>query len=152
MPATAAETRAWEERQRKLRAAADGPDYSSSTSRKVGLVAIAGIAALVGGCYLVTSNPDREPVVASCVRTDADGTRTVVADSQCDSVGSGGGSGRSRFGSDAQYHYYYGGNATIGRPPSGGSTLRPRDVEIRTKSGKVIQRGGLGSRSGGSGS
>lgn len=116
----------------------------------MGAFAIAGIATLIGGAYLIDQDKEPDPVVASCVRTDPRGAQTVVADSECDSVGSGGRSW-TRAGDGSQYHYYYGGNTTIGQPPSGGTTLRPRDAEIRTKSGTVIQRGGLGSRSGGGG-
>ncbi|MFC4125893.1 hypothetical protein [Nocardia rhizosphaerae] len=150
VPATAAEMREQDDRQRAVRAVLAESRHSSSTARKVGLIAVAGIAALVGGGYLLTYDPGRDPVVASCVRTDANGTQTVVADHECSSVGGGSG-GRGWSSSGTQYHYYYGGDTMIGKAPSGGTTLRPRDVEIKTKSGTVIQRGGLGGR-GGSGS
>ncbi|MFC9964997.1 hypothetical protein [Nocardia ignorata] len=134
--------------QRLLRESAAGPDYSSSSARKIGTVAIVGIAALIGGGYLLSrpSNPD--PVIASCVRTEKNGSQTVVADSNCSSSGVGSFRGSSTW---PQYQYYYGGNTTIGKPPSGGTTIKPSNVEIKTKSGTVIQRGGLG-RGGGSGS
>ncbi|MFF2084938.1 hypothetical protein ACFVVM_14260 [Nocardia sp. NPDC058176] len=119
---------------------------------KMGAIAIVGIAALIGGFYLVDKNNDPDPVVASCYREDRDGTRTVVADSKCDSS-SAGVSYRTRSPTMwPQYRYYYGGTAPLGQTPSGGTTIKPSNVEIKTKSGTVIQRGGLGRGGGGSGS
>ncbi|WP_293420766.1 hypothetical protein [Phenylobacterium sp.] len=132
--------------QREIRWAAEQDERAHR--RKIGTFAVVGIAALIGGGYLVTRPSDPDPVIASCVSTERNGSQTVVADSYCSS--SGGGSFRSSY-TWPQYQYYYGGNATIGQPPSGGSTVRPSKVEIKTKSGTVIQRGGLG-RGGGSGS
>lgn len=133
--------------QRALREAARRDDRAHV--KMVGAVAIVGVAALVGGYLLTRPDPPRT-VVASCVRTDRDGARTVVADSDCSS-GTGGGSFRGST-TWPQYSYYYGGNTTIGRPPTGGSTIKPSDAEIKTKSGTVIQRGGLGRGGGSSGS
>lgn len=121
-------------------------------SMKMGAIAIVGIAALIGGFYIVEKSNEPDTVVASCYREDRDGTRTVVADSNCDSS-SAGVSYRTRSPTKwPQYRYYYGGTAQIGQAPSGGTTIKPSNAEIKTKSGAVIQRGGLGRGGGGSGS
>lgn len=133
--------------QREMRWAAERDDREHK--RKIGTIAVVGIAALIGGGYLLSRPSEPDPVVASCVGTDRNGSQTVVADSNCSSSGAGGSFRGSR--TWPQYSYYYGGDARIGRAPSGGTTVRPKNVEIKTKSGTVIQRGGLG-RGGGSGS
>ncbi|MEU4648820.1 hypothetical protein [Nocardia fluminea] len=137
-----------QERLRRARRLAEEQE-ERALKRKIGTIAVVGIAALVGGGYLVSRPSDPDPVVASCVSTERNGSQTVVADSNCSTSGAGG----SFRGSNTwpQYKYYYGGNTTIGQPPTGGTTIRPSKVEIRTKSGTVIQRGGLG-RGGSSGS
>ncbi|WP_280300086.1 hypothetical protein [Nocardia neocaledoniensis] len=138
------------ERERMRRRISEAAEKEERT-RKIGAIAVVGIAALIGGGYLIAGNDDPDPVVASCVRSDQSGTQTVVADSHCTSSGAGGTFRGKTSTTWPQYHYYYGGTARIGEAPSGGSTLKPANVEIKTKSGAVIQRGGLG-RGGGSGS
>ncbi|MFC7583192.1 hypothetical protein ACFQYP_04910 [Nonomuraea antimicrobica] len=68
----------------------------------------------------------------------------VVDDSYCDDDGSYRyySSGRSL----GAYSWYYGGIRN-GNRVSGGTTLRPSDVNISTRAGKEIQRGGFGNRS-----
>ncbi|MFC4114141.1 hypothetical protein [Nonomuraea zeae] len=54
-------------------------------------------------------------------------------------------------GSHATYTWLYGGNYSGGYV-RGGTTVRPSDTGIKTRTGTVIQRGGFGSRwSGGGG-
>ncbi|KAA2257134.1 hypothetical protein F0L68_25510 [Solihabitans fulvus] len=48
-----------------------------------------------------------------------------------------------------QYHYYYGGTGSIGQTAVGGSTTKPDGATIKTNSGKTIERGGFGIKSGG---
>lgn len=118
--------------------------------RKMGLIAVVGIAALIGGGYLLTKEDSPRTVTASCVREDRDG-KTIVHDSYCGD----GSSAVINYRTNSltpQYRYYYGSTGAIGESPSGGTTVRPRDAEIKTNSGKVIQRGGLGKGGGSSGS
>ncbi|MGQ4614669.1 hypothetical protein [Nocardia sp. R7R-8] len=163
-PPTVAEARARDKARKRAEeaqhAAAAAEEAKKRTRKRVmiGGVAIVGVAALVGGGYLAyraLAAPDR--VTAQCVKTD-NGQEIVVDDSYC-------GDGRPGFISDTglnpgliilgggpQYRYYYGGTGTIGTPPTGGTTIKPKGAEIKTKSGTTIQRGGLGSKSTGGGS
>jgi uncharacterized protein YgiB involved in biofilm formation len=96
---------------------------------------------VVGFC---AAQDDYEEVGADCVdmsSRQADGSYTVVDDDYCDDNYSG---------SRGAYGWYYGGVRT-GMRISRGTTLKPTDAQITTRSGKVIQRGGFGS-SGSSGS
>ncbi|MGW4716245.1 hypothetical protein [Nocardia sp. NPDC004260] len=160
-PPTVAEARARDKARKRAeevqRAAAAAEEAKKRTRKRVmiGGVAIVGVAALVGGGYLAyraLAAPDR--VTAQCVKTE-NGQEIVVDDSYC-------GDGRPGFVNDTglnpgliilgggpQYRYYYGGTGTIGKPPIGGTTIKPKSAEIKTKSGTTIQRGGLGSKSGG---
>lgn len=137
------------------RAAAEAAAAKKRTRNRVliGGAAVVGVAALVGGgylAYLALSAPD--DVTASCIRVEEDGDEVVVEDSYC-------GTGRPGYVGDTssvvllagwpQYRYYYGGTATIGSKPTGGTTVKPKNAQITTKSGTVVQRGGLGSKIGG---
>ncbi|MFE3541382.1 hypothetical protein ACFXK0_00240 [Nocardia sp. NPDC059177] len=166
-PPTVAEARARDKARKQAeqaqRAAAEAEDAKRRTRKRVmmGGVAVVGVAALVGGGYLAyRAIAAPEQVTASCVQIDENGNEVVVADEYC-------GDGKTNFRGDTshggggslillgwpQYRYHYGGSSTIGKPPSGGSSVKPRNAEIKTKSGTTIQRGGLGSKStGGSGS
>ncbi|MFI9407441.1 hypothetical protein [Nocardia sp. NPDC052316] len=163
-PPTVAEARARDKARKRAaeaqRAAAAAEEAKKRTRKRVmiGGVAIVGVAALVGGGYLAyraISAPDK--VTASCVKVE-NGQEIVVEDRYC-------GDGRPGFvgdgvinpgliilGGGPQYRYYYGGTPTIGKPPTGGTTVKPKSAEIKTKSGTTIQRGGLGSKSTGGGS
>lgn len=161
-PPTVAEARARDKARKQAqeaqRAAAAAEDDKRRTRKRImmGGVAIVGVAGLVGGGYLAYrafTAPDQ--VTASCVQVDEDGDEVVVEDQYC-------GPGRQNFHDDSsagslillagwpQYRYYYGGTNTIGQAPKGGTTVRPTKAEIKTKTGTVVQRGGLGSRSGSS--
>ncbi len=166
-PPTVAEARARDKARKQAeqaqRAAAEAEEAKRRTRKRVmmGGIAVVGVAALVGGGYLAyraVTAPDQ--VTASCVQVDENGNEVVVADEYC-------GDGKTNFRSDSshggggslillgwpQYRYHYGGTPTIGKPPTGGSSVKPRNAEIKTKSGTTVQRGGLGSKStGGSGS
>ncbi|CAM4023987.1 hypothetical protein NONI108955_04845 [Nocardia ninae] len=161
-PPTVAEARARDKARKRAaeaqRAAAAADEAKKRTRKRVmiGGVAIVGVAALVGGGYLAyraISAPDK--VTASCVKVE-NGQEIVVEDRYC-------GDGRPGFvggvspgliilGGGPQYRYHYGGTSTIGQPPTGGTTVKPKSAEIKTKSGTTIQRGGLGSKSTGGGS
>ncbi|WP_188187575.1 hypothetical protein [Nonomuraea sp. SYSU D8015] len=97
------------------------------SSKKIELASIATIAALV--MTACSSGPD---VVADCVeRTpQPDGTHRIVADENCDR-------GHSAF------YYIYGGSSHGGYV-RGGTTIRPSNANISTRSGTVISRGGFG--------
>lgn len=163
-PPTVAEARARDKarkRAEEARQAAVAAGEAKKRTRKrvmIGGVAIVGVAALVGGGYLAyraISAPDK--VTASCVKVE-NGQEVVVEDRYCGDgrpgfVGDGGiGPGLIILGGGPQYRYYYGGTPTIGKPPTGGTTVKPKSAEIKTKSGTTIQRGGLGSKSTGGGS
>ncbi|WP_225729778.1 MULTISPECIES: hypothetical protein [unclassified Nocardia] len=166
-PPTLAESRARDKARKRAEEARLAAEAAAETKRRnrkrvmIGGAAIVGVAALVGGGYLAyrtASAPDYETVNASCVKNE-NGQQTVVDDTNC-------GPGRPGFIDDSngyvpgpgliflpgigpQYHYYYGGTGTVGHPPSGGTFTRPSNAHITTKSGTTIQRGGLGSKSGG---
>lgn len=165
-PPTVAEARARDKARKQAeqaeRAAAAAAEAKRRTTKRVmmGGVAVVGVAALVGGGYLAyRAIAAPEQVTASCVQIDQNGNEVVVPDENC-------GEGKANFRSDSsgghgslillgwpQYRYHYGGSTTIGSPPTGGSSVKPRNAEIKTKSGTTVQRGGLGSKStGGSGS
>ncbi|QIS05252.1 hypothetical protein F5X71_25675 [Nocardia brasiliensis] len=165
-PPTVAEARARDKARKQAQAAqraAAAAEEAKKRGRKrvmIGGAAIVGVAALVGGGYLAyraVAAPDK--VTASCVKIE-NGQEIVVEDRYCGEgrpgfVGDGGphaGPGLIVLGGGPQYRYYYGGTPTIGKPPTGGTTVKPRSAEIKTKSGTTIQRGGLGSKSTGSGS
>ncbi|MFI9509996.1 hypothetical protein [Nocardia sp. NPDC052566] len=158
-PPTVAEARARDkarkqaEEQQRAAAAAEQAKRRTRKRVMIGGVAIVGVAALVGGGYLTyraLTAPDK--VTAYCVKT-VDGQEVVVDDSNCGEGRPGfiGGPGVIFLGGGPQYRYYYGGTNTVGKPPIGGTTVQPKGAEIKTKSGTTIQRGGLGSKSTGSG-
>ncbi|WP_238846793.1 hypothetical protein [Nocardia arthritidis] len=166
-PPTLAESRARDKarkRAEEARLAAEAAAEGKRRNRKramIGGAAIVGVAALVGGGYLAyrtATAPDYENVTAYCTKLEGD-QKTVVPDSDphC-------GPGHPGFVDDSngfvpfplivpigspQYRYYYGGTGTVGKPPTGGTFDRPSNAHITTKSGTTIQRGGLGSKSGG---
>lgn len=160
-PPTVAEARARDKARKRAeeeRRAAAAAEESKKRKRKrvmIGGVAIVGVAGLVGGGYLAyraLTAPDR--VTAQCVKTES-GQEVVVDDSYCGEGRPGytsGAPGVIILGGGPQYRYYYGGTGTIGKPPTGGTTIKPKNAEIKTKSGTTIQRGGLGSKSTGGGS
>ncbi|MEU2251802.1 hypothetical protein [Nocardia xishanensis] len=167
-PPTVAEARARDKARKRAadaqRAAQAAADAKKRTRKRVliGGVAIVGVAGLVGGGYLAyraLTAPDE--VTAYCVRTE-NGQEIVVEDKYCQPgqagfVDDNGGGSHSHagpiiiYGGGPQYRYYYGGSNTVGKPPIGGSTLKPKGAQITTKSGTTIQRGGLGSKSTGGG-
>ncbi|WP_431969508.1 hypothetical protein [Nocardia sp. bgisy134] len=166
-PPTVAEARARDKARKRAadaqRAAQAAADAKKRTRNRVliGGIAIVGVAGLVGGGYLAyraLTAPDE--VTAYCVQTE-NGQELVVEDKYCgpgqagfvdDSGGSHSHAGPIIiYGGGPQYRYYYGGSNTVGKPPVGGSTLKPKGAQITTKSGTTIQRGGLGSKSTGGG-
>jgi hypothetical protein len=117
-----------------------------SKSSKVITLSVIGVVSVmvVGFCSAVQAE---EEVSADCVDYNQplpDGTYAVVDDDYCDDD-----DGRTHYygGSRGAYRWYYGGTRT-GNRVSGGTSLRPSDVEISSRSGKSIQRGGFGGKSG----
>ncbi|MEV1173853.1 hypothetical protein [Nonomuraea sp. NPDC049784] len=98
---------------------------------------------LVGYCAAVQDDDD---VTADCVMQLQDGTYEVVDDDYCDDDGNG--SYHYYGGSRGAYLWYYGGTR-VGNKVRGGTTYRPTDVNINSRNGKAIQRGGFGSHWGG---
>ncbi|MEU8249972.1 hypothetical protein [Nonomuraea sp. NPDC048916] len=102
---------------------------------------------VVGFCSATQSS---EEVSADCVdmndRLD-DGSYAVVDESYCDDDD---GNAHYYVGSRGAYHWYYGGNR-VGTRVRGGTSLRPSDVNISSRGGRDIQRGGFGSRWSGGG-
>lgn len=158
-PSTVAEARARDKARQRAdavaRAAAEAQAERQRTRNRVmiGGVAVVGVAALVGGGYLAYRAVAAPEVTAYCTRIDETGKDVVVPERECEDASQrssgGGGMGGIMILNGMQYRYYYGGNNTVGKPPVGGSTMKPKGAEIKTKSGNVIQRGGLGSKSGG---
>ncbi|MFI7440364.1 hypothetical protein [Nonomuraea indica] len=116
----------------------------SGKSSKIITLSVIGVVSLmvVGFCSAVQD----DEVEADCVNLEMqlpDGTYEVVDDEYCDDDG-----GHTAFyrGSHGAYTWYYGGNR-VGTRVGKGTTLRPSDVEINSRSGKSIQRGGFGSKS-----
>ncbi|MEU7912083.1 hypothetical protein [Microbispora bryophytorum] len=117
----------------------------SSTVIKLGTLGVLSVL-VVGFC---AAQDDYEEVGADCVDTSTlnpDGSYVVVDDDHCDDDG-----GSSHYyGSHGAYRWYYGGTRNGGRVYRG-TTVRPADTQITTRSGRVVQRGGFGFHSGGGG-
>ncbi|WP_433224159.1 hypothetical protein [Microtetraspora malaysiensis] len=123
------------------------PKWRGMSSTAVKLGALGVLSTLVVG--FCAAQKRYEEVGADCVDLNSrnpDGSYTVVDDRYCD----GGGTYRY-YGSRGAYGWYYGGNRMGGRVRQG-TTLKPADAQISTRSGRVIQRGGFGFHSGGGGS
>jgi hypothetical protein len=78
---------------------------------------------------------------ADCVdsRTRSGAGYRVMPDQLCEGNGSYG-----------RYFWYYGGRRS-GAFVAGGSTIRPRNATIKSRSGKTLSRGGFGGRAHGGG-
>jgi hypothetical protein len=117
---------------------------SRKSSKIVPLVVLGVISVMVVG-YCAAQDDD-DDVVADCVVQLEDGTYEVVDDDYCEDDTTV----RYYAGSRGAYLWYYGGRR-VGNRVQGGTTLRPSDVNISSRNGKSIQRGGFGnSWSGGS--
>ncbi|WP_024806501.1 hypothetical protein [Nocardia sp. BMG51109] len=163
-PPTVAEARARDKARKRAedaqRAAEEALAAKKRTRKRllIGGVAVVGIAAVVGGGYLAYRAVTKPDVTAYCVVRDANGQEVLAPDDDCDRAQTYSTTGGGYYGAPGiflyngrQYSYYYGGsNNTVGRPPTGGSTVAPKDATVKTKSGTVV-RGGLGSKSGSSG-
>jgi hypothetical protein len=114
------------------------------SSKIVPLVVLGVLSVMVVG-YCAAQDDDE--VTADCVVQLEDGTYEVVDDDYCDDDN---GNIRYYSGSRGAYTWYYGGRR-VGNRIEGGTTYRPSDVDITSRNGKSIQRGGFGnSWSGGS--
>lgn len=88
-------------------------------------------------------NDTSDDVTAYCVDQDtyqSDGSYQVADDDYCDDDSS------SYRGSHGGYYWYYGGRRSGARIVKG-TTVKPREATITSRSGKTIQRGGFGGRS-----
>ncbi|MEV5894001.1 hypothetical protein [Nonomuraea fuscirosea] len=88
-----------------------------------------------------TESPTGAPTPAAGTSAPPSGSYQVVDDDYCDDDHRYYGGGHSR----GAYVWYYGGTR-IGNRVHRGTTFRPSDVNISSRSGKSIQRGGFGSR------
>ncbi|MEV0820962.1 hypothetical protein [Nonomuraea rubra] len=90
----------------------------------------------------LTPSPSPSPSPGVVTSSPSAGSYVVVDDSYCDDDNR---SGTSYYygGSRGAYVWYYGGNR-VGNRVQGGTTLKPSDVTITSRSGKEIQRGGFG--------
>ncbi|MET8653281.1 hypothetical protein [Nocardia aurea] len=167
-PPTVAEARARDKARKRAEEAQRAAVAATQNKKRnrnrvlIGGVAVVGVAGLVGGGYLAyraLTAPDS--VTASCVQVNEKGQEVVVEDKFCkpgqagfadDDTGRNSAGAIILLGGWPQYRYYYGGSTTIGKPPTGAVTVRPKGAEIKTKSGTTVQRGGLGSKSTGGGS
>jgi uncharacterized membrane protein YgcG len=112
-------------------------------TKVITLTVIGVVSVMVVGFCAAQGEDD---VTADCVDTNAqlsDGSFDVVDDTYCDDDDNGG----THFygGSTGAYHWYYGGTR-IGNRIRGGSSYRPSNVNISSRSGHSIQRGGFGGR------
>jgi hypothetical protein len=145
-----ARLRAEEEQAEQEAADAAAAERRGRTRRRllIGSGVTVGVVALVAVGYAAASP---STVIAHCT----DNSGTIVDDKYCDDSGSyytshgGYSNGGFFYLGGSQYHYNYGGTGTIGQHISGGSTVKPDGASISTGSGKSIQRGGFGIRSGG---
>ncbi|GAA2853022.1 hypothetical protein GCM10010517_10800 [Streptosporangium fragile] len=126
-------------------------------SHVITLAAVGMVSVVVAASCATESDYDEDRgITADCVASDsldADGAYLVVDDGKCaydssdtytyhDSSGYSGSSGSGPY---HAYHWYYGGKRA-GDRVSLGSTVRPADVDISSRGGTVIQRGGFGGR------
>ncbi|MEV0379769.1 hypothetical protein [Nonomuraea sp. NPDC050643] len=115
----------WEERRRQQR-----------RSEAITIGALTAVATLIVGVAVAVglADDDEEIVTADCVDTTSiatDGSYRAVDERFCDG------------GSHVGYTYVYGGSYSGGRV-RGATTVRPSNVGISSRSGKVIVRGGFG--------
>lgn len=101
-------------------------------SRAVKLSLIAVLSPWLAACN------STEEVHADCVIKAENGEWVKVDDNYCE----------GHPGTHSSYVYIYNGTTYNGRV-TGGTTVRPRGMQITTGSGKVIQRGGFGGKSSG---
>ncbi|MCG5219590.1 hypothetical protein [Streptosporangium sp. KLBMP 9127] len=117
------------------------PGGSSKASKMVTLTVLGVVSMMV---VSACARSDDE-INADCVDLDTvqpDGSYTVIDEDYCDD---------DRYhGSHGAYSWYYGGVRNGARVVSG-TTVRPSDVRITSRTGSVIQRGGFGSRGSGGG-
>ncbi|GAA0364262.1 hypothetical protein GCM10009530_12450 [Microbispora corallina] len=114
----------------------------SSTAIKLGTLGV--LSTLVVGFCAAQNRYDE--VGADCVdlsNRQPDGSYPVVPDDYCDDD-------HHYHGSHGAYGWYYGGTRTGGRVWRG-TTVKPADAHITSRTGRVIQRGGFGFHSGGGG-
>lgn len=154
-PPTVAEARARDKARRRSAELLEEQAAEAEKKRKRNrrLIGGAAVVGLVGAVAVGYSALQPDEVSASCVQTN-NGEEVVVDDKYCaegQQQSGGMGMGGLIILGGGQYRYHYGGgNQTIGQPPVGGTYTAPKGATVKTKSGSTIQRGGLGSKIGGS--
>lgn len=116
------------------------PKPPQKKSSKVITLSIIGVISVmvVGFCAAQDNDDD---VTADCVDQNslqADGSYAVVDDDYCDST--------HYRGPHGAFLWYYAGSR-VGARVMRGTTIRPPNVNISSRTGHDIQRGGFGSRS-----
>ncbi|MEV0229691.1 hypothetical protein [Nonomuraea sp. NPDC050786] len=136
----------------------DAPERKSS--KAVVLTVLGALSVTMVAVWAIAESND-DDVTADCVLlveedtptlttdgatpTPDPGSYQVVDDSYCDDDDNNSSYRLSNGGSHGAYHWYYGGTRRGDRVYNG-STYRPSDVTISSRSGKEIQRGGFGNR------
>ena len=150
-PPTVGEARARDKALRKqqeieqARLAAEAKRHTRNR-RLIGGAAAIGVVGVVAGFGYWALSPSH--VSADCVQDDSGDQPVIVPDDYC--TGHTAGLNGFFYYGGHQYRYYYGSSGTVGSRPVGGTTVEPAGAAIATKSGTTIQRGGLGSKFGGS--
>ncbi len=143
-----------ERQQREIEQAEAAGKAESRRRLLIGSGVAAGLVGFIAGFYVVAVP---EEVTAHCV----DENGTIVDDDYCDDDYASNHGGYYHSSSNIvflpspgggddyrQYRYNYGGTGSIGDTVRGGSFSRPSNAEIKTNSGRTVQRGGFGVSSG----
>ncbi|GII91804.1 hypothetical protein [Sinosporangium siamense] len=120
--------------------------FRTKASIAVAVTGVSVISLVIVG--FATADDEEREVNADCVDWDdynPDGSYLVVDDDHCEDD-----DGNTYIRTYGSYYWYYGGRHVNGRVMSG-STVKPSDVRIVSRSGTVIQRGGFGGRGSGGG-
>lgn len=113
-------------------------------SSKIVTLSVVGVVSLMVVGFCAAQN-NYEEVGADCVDLDTrnpDGSYVVVDDDYCEE--------HRYHGSTGAYGWYYAGTR-LGTRVVQGTTVRPSNAQITSRTGYVIQRGGFGGRGSSSG-
>ncbi|MFI7637544.1 hypothetical protein [Nonomuraea sp. NPDC049400] len=139
----------------------EAPERKSS--KAVALTVVGALSVTLVAVWAIAESNDDDDVTADCVilveddtsiptddfttatPTPIPGSYQVVDDSYCEDDDGHSSYRFSSGNSHGAYHWYYGGTRRGDRVYDG-TTYRPSDVNISSRSGKDIQRGGFGNR------
>ncbi|NRQ31099.1 hypothetical protein HII36_04515 [Nonomuraea sp. NN258] len=121
------------------------PPQERKASKVIPLTILGALSVMfVGYCAVQAS---RDEVTADCVDMTQqlpDGTYPIVDEEYCDDDDDGTSTTYVYRGYSGAYRWYYGGTR-VGNRVGSGTMLRPSDVDISSRNGRSIQRGGFGS-------